>query len=128
MKHIILTILTLSLLTGCGGKQQVTKFSNGVFEITYTGGEYEHFGDIPHKIQLLAAYEAQANRCEYFKEYIDSKNSTRHTAKMGLFSVKSTMSKLYKCASKSEPMAVSTMETIEIQESRFGSLRDLKEK
>lgn len=127
MKLVILIASITIVLASCGGgSHNVKQFNNGVFEITFTGAEGEPYHDIPNKVQLLAAYKAQSDGCEFFRDYNDAQNSNRISAKMGMFAVKTTVAKLYKCAIENEPLAINTSETIEIQESRFGSLRDEK--
>lgn len=129
MRFLIILATTLLLISCSKPKHHLKEFSNGVFEVSYTGKPGEQPIDVMNKVQLLSAYAARDRGCAYYKEYQKGGMPYYLNVKRGFWDVtyKTEISKLYVCSDDSENHqgTLNSDEIIEIHESRYGSLKSL---
>lgn len=121
---LILTSSAVCLLVSCANTYSINSYDDNIFEIIYSS-ERDNSDARNAKQELLAAYAAEARGCEKFKRYSGVQSSHRSGYSVGIITTRRTVAQLYQCTSDG---GKSTKQVIQIQESRYGSLRNMKRK
>lgn len=127
-----LFVIPFFIVCSCASKHSIVEYDNNVFEIVYSS-EGESWQTIAGKMELMAAYVAERKGCEWFGKYTGISNAQRSEFSMGILSPRQTNAIMYKCASNVDDIYLTetnmnTKQVIQIQESRYGSLRNIVNK
>lgn len=118
-------ILTSLFIASCASTYSVKSYDNNVFEVAYSS-EKDSYHSGKEKKELLAAYVAESKGCKYFDRYLAVGGGDRSGHSLGVISTRRTVSTVYHCVEHDSDLVRKTKQVIQILESRYGSLRNMK--